>query len=243
MANETKNKANPATTAAARNDVRQIDLVRLATELLKKWWLILCISLIGAVGMGAYTVFLVTPMYQSQAMIFVLSSTTSITSLADIQVGSTLTSDFVVIAKSKPVLDTVIETVKEDTGVTLTRSQVSGALSVTNDSDTRILTITATWEDPEIACAIANAAREATAQAIADIMISDLPTTVEYAEVSDTPVSPSLTRNVMMGFLAGFVLICAILSIGIIMNDNICTEEDLEKYFGVPTLVSIPERK
>ncbi|MCD8119509.1 MAG: Wzz/FepE/Etk N-terminal domain-containing protein [Lachnospiraceae bacterium] len=243
MANETKNKTAGNTATVNRNDVTQIDLVRLARELLKKWWLILFVSLVGAVGMGAYTVFLVTPMYQSQAMIFVLSSTTSITSLADLQVGTTLTADFVVIAKSKPVLDSVVETVEEETGTTLTRSQVSGMLSVTNDEDTRILTITATGSDPEIACAVANAAREAIAEAIADIMVSDLPTTVEYAEVSSSPVSPNLTRNVMMGFLGGFVLICAILAIGIIMNDNICTEEDLEKYFGVPTLVSIPERK
>ncbi len=225
------------------NNVVEIDLVYLLNRMLKRWWLILLVSLLTATAAGAYTVTLVTPMYESQAMIFVLSSTTSITSLTDIQIGTTLTSDFVVIATSKPVLDAVIEDVKTNMGVTLTRDEVSSMVSVTNNSDTRILTFTATADDPTVACEVARAIANQTAEAIAEIMVSDLPTTVEDAEVSTEPVSPSLTKNVLMGFLAGFVVICCILAFRIIMNDNIRSEEDLEKYFGVSTLVSIPKRK
>ena len=43
-----------------------------------------------------------------------------------------------------------------------------------------------------------------------------------------------------MGFLAGALFVCAILVIQFLMNDNIQSEEDIEKYLGLTTLVAIP---
>lgn len=79
----------------------------------KKWWLIVICALIGAgLALGS-TILLITPKYQSSAMLYILNKTTSVTSLADIQIGSALTADFEVIATSKPVIDGAIETLKK----------------------------------------------------------------------------------------------------------------------------------
>ena len=96
------------------DDEIEIDLGALFQCLLKKWWLIVICALIGAgLALGS-TILLITPKYQSSAMLYILNKTTSVTSLADIQIGSALTADFEVIATSKPVIDGAIETLKKE---------------------------------------------------------------------------------------------------------------------------------
>ena len=208
------------------DDEIEIDLGALFQCLLKKWWLIVICALIGAgLALGS-TILLITPKYQSSAMLYILNKTTSVTSLADIQIGSALTADFEVIATSKPVIDGAIE-----------------MLSITNKEDTRILVITATSENPQDASIVANAVAKNTATKMGEIMKSDPPTTVENAETPQDPISPSLKKNTILGFLAGAVLVCAILVIQFLLNDNIKTEDDIEKYLGLSTLVAIPKEK
>lgn len=222
------------------NEEMEIDLVELVMVLLHKWWLILIVALAGfAIAVG-YTKFAVTPMYESTAMLYVLPNTTSVTSVADLQIGSAITGDFEVIATSKPVIDKAIQAIKKDEGKKFTRSKIQGMISVENKEDTRILILKAKSADPKDACMVANAMSEATAERMAEITKKDPPTTVEMAEVSKSPVSPSLTKNAILGFLLGAVLVCGILVVRFLLNDNIKTEEDVEKYLGVTTLVSIP---
>lgn len=222
------------------NEEMEIDLVELVMVLLHKWWLILIVALAGfAIAVG-YTKFAVTPMYESTAMLYVLPNTTSVTSVADLQIGSAITGDFEVIATSKPVIDKAIQAIQKDEGKKFTRSKIQGMISVENKEDTRILVLKAKSADPKDACMVANAMLEATAERMAEITKKDPPTTVEMAEVSKSPVSPSLTKNAILGFLLGAVLVCGILVVRFLLNDNIKTEEDVEKYLGVTTLVSIP---
>ena len=145
-------------------DEDTIDLLELARVLLKKWWLIL----LSAVFCGALallvTITMINPQYQSNAMLYILSKTTTVTSLADLQLGSELTADFEVIAKSKPVLDNAIEKLKTESDKTFTRDDLNQMLSVSNKSDTRILVISATSTDPTDASLVANAVADATAE-------------------------------------------------------------------------------
>ena len=225
------------------DDEIEIDLGALFQCLLKKWWLIVICALIGAgLALGS-TILLITPKYQSSAMLYILNKTTSVTSLADIQIGSALTADFEVIATSKPVIDGAIETLKKEEGKTFTREQISKMLSITNKEDTRILVITATSENPQDASIVANAVAKNKATKMGEIMKSDPPTTVENAETPQDSISPSLKKNTILGFLAGAVLVCAILVIQFLLNDNIKTEDDIEKYLGLSTLVAIPKEK
>lgn len=217
----------------------QIDLLDLFFYLLKKWKTLLLGLIIGGVLAGGYS-FLKTPMYQSSSMLYILSKTTSITSVADLQIGSELTADFTVIATSKPVIDKAIDKVEDESGITLTREQVQNMLTVTNQADTRILEISAVSDDPQLACDVANAVTEATASQMASIMKSDPPTTVEEAEVSSVPLDNGLKKNTAIGLLAGLIIVGIFWTIPYLLDDTIKTREDVEKYLGMSVLASIP---
>lgn len=222
-----------------RNEEMEIDLLELFFYLLRRWKQLLLGIIAGVFIAGAYT-YLQTPVYQSEAMLYILSKTTSITSVTDLQLGNELSADFVVIATSKPVLDTAIETVEDNVGVTLTREEVKSMISVANKEDTRCLVISATSEDPELACELANAVTDATASQMASIMKSDPPTTVERAEVETEPVDNGLTKNVGMGGIIGFLIVAIICIIPFLTNDRIKTPEEVEKYLETSVLGTIP---
>lgn len=222
------------------DDAIEVDSIDLMNYLLRKWRLILIGGIIGAVVMIFVTKGLMTPMYQSSSLLYILNKTTTVTTMADIQIGSALTKDFQTIATSKPVIDTVIQKLQQEEGITLTRKEIRDVLTVTNIDDTRILKISVEHEDPKMACLIANAMAEATSSQMAIIMKSDPPTIAERAEVSVNPVSPSLVKNVVAGVFGAVFLVCVVLTIIYMRNDNIKTEEDIEKYLGVPTIATIP---
>ena len=222
------------------NDVIEVDVLDLLNHLLKKWWALLISGIIGALVMILVTVGLMTPMYQSTSMLYILNKTTTVTTMADIQIGSALTLDFQTIATSKPVIDTVIQELKQREGITLTRKEIRDSLKVTNIDNTRLLKISVEHEDPKMACLIANAMADATSSQMALIMKSDPPTIAERAEVSANPVSPSIAKNAILGAVGAVLLIGIIYAIIFIKNDHIKTEEDIDKYLGVPTIATIP---
>lgn len=91
-----------------RDDEIEIDLGTLLFELLGHWKMI-CLSAIltGLIGL-VLSLFVITPQYESTSELYVLSKSTSITSLADIQMGTNLTNDYMVVVKGRPVLEQVI---------------------------------------------------------------------------------------------------------------------------------------
>ena len=223
-----------------RDEETEIDLREIFLLLLRKWWIIAIGAFLGAALAFGISKFFMTKTYTSSAKLFVLNKTTSVTSLADIQIGSALSNDFMIITKSNPVIDSAIDIIKEETGKVYTRNQIKSALNVTNQNNTRIITITVTNTDPEMASVIANAVSSCAANRMGSVMGGDPPTKGEDAEPANYPSGPHTKRNTIIGFLLGFILVSAVVIVHHMLNDNIKTEEDVERYLGVPTLAVLP---
>ena len=130
------------------NDEVEIDLVDLAYSLLDKWHYLLLCLLIGAVILNAYSFFFIAPTYEATSKLYVVSaSDDSVVSLSDLNLGTSLTADYEQLMLSYPVLNRVIDKLGLDT----TSDQLKKSFSLNNPSDTRILEITATSTDPQMA--------------------------------------------------------------------------------------------
>ena len=220
----------------------EIDLLSLFFYLIQKWKILLLGAIIGGILAEGMTL-LKTPMYQSTSTLYMLSKTTSITSMADLQLGSELSSDFTIIASSKPVVDAAVESLKEDKNITLTRGQIQNMLSVANKEDTRMLSITVTSDDPELSYEVADAVTTAAVAQMAAITQTDPPTIVEHPEVASDAMDNGMRKNLAVGILAGLVLVAAIYVILYMMNDRIQTEEDIQTYLDATLLGVIPVDK
>ena len=218
------------------NDEIEIDLKEIFFLLLNRIWIIVATTVVFGVVAAVFTKAFITPVYSSQSMIYILTKTTSLTSLADIQLGSQLTADYEVLIKSRPVLEKVIENLK----LNLRYDELGEKIVVTNDSDTRVLTITVNDPDKNLAKEIVDELTDVGCARIAEIMGTDPPNIVDYGHVAEVKTSPSTTKNTLVGAFAGFALSVVIIIIIFLMNDAIKTAEDVERYLGINTLGTIP---
>ena len=90
------------------DDEMVIDLWELLLALRKRLLTIIAVALLGGCLGCAYTLFLASPVYTSTSSLLVLTKETTLSSLADLQIGSQLTNDYRVLATSSPVLEKVI---------------------------------------------------------------------------------------------------------------------------------------
>ncbi len=218
------------------NDEMEIDLAELFFVLLGRWKRIVLAAILAGAAVFACCRFLVTPQYESTAKLYVLSKSTSLTSLADVQLGTSLTQDYMEVVNSRPVLEEVIDKLELDD----TYGELRDRLTVENKADTRILAITVRDPDPEKAKEIVDEVAEASADFIADKMDQDAPNVFEDGYVNRQAVSPATLKDTAVGGLVGAVLAAALVAILHLMNDTIMTSDDVEKYLGMNTLASIP---
>lgn len=218
------------------NDEIEIDLLELAGVLIRKLKLLVLCTVLTAAVAAAATFFLITPQYTASSMIYILTKTTSVTSLADIQMGTALTTDFSMLVTSRPTLEAVIE----DLGLDYTPNELKEMITVTNPADTRYLQIDVESPDPQEAADISNALSDATADRVEKIMNTDKPTTVEDAIVPKEPSSPNLMKNTLVGAILGFIAAAAFVVITYLLDDTIKDEDDVVKYLNLNTLAALP---
>lgn len=221
------------------NDEIEIDLLELLGEFRRKIWLILGIIALFGGAAGAFSAFILTPQYRSTAMVYILSKETTLTSLADLQIGSQLTKDYKIIVTSRRVLNQVIEDMELD----LTYKELVEKVTIDNPQDTRILSISVEDPDPNMAKLIADKIATTSSDYIGDIMEMVPPKLIEEGEVPILRYSPSNVKNALIGAVLGMVLVCGLITIQVVMNDTIRTEEDVTKYLGLSVLASVPERE
>lgn len=217
----------------------ELDLTRLFFALIKRIWLILIIAVVSACGAATYTHFRIEPTYTSTSSMVVLTKETTLTSLADLQLGSQLTKDYTVLITSRPVLETVIDNL----GIEMSYKTLKQQIAIQNPEDTRILYISVTTNDARQAKAIVDELASVSALFIGDTLEITPPKIIEEGEVAAVKTGPNLTKNTILGFLGGMVLICAVIIILELLNDSIRSEEDVEKYLGLPVLAVVPNKE
>ncbi|MEF9940375.1 MAG: Wzz/FepE/Etk N-terminal domain-containing protein [Lachnospiraceae bacterium] len=221
------------------DDGIEIDLRELLFALRKRWWMILAAFVIGAGSVGAYSMFITVPQYRSQSTMYILTKETTLTSLADLQIGAQLTQDYKILITSRPVLQGVIKHLNLDTNY----KQLRNKITVENPKDTRILSLTVQDSDPYVAKAIVDDIAITAADYIGEIMEMVPPKIIEDGEVAQTKSSPSVSKNAAIGGLLGVILLCGLITFGVVMNDTIKSEEDINKYLNLPVLAVLPKKK
>ena len=224
------------------NQAVEIDVFATLKVLWKRKFSIILVALVFAIAAFGYSAFLAKKEYQSTSRIYVVSrqnqDNNALTN-SDLQAGSYLVKDYREIILSQNVLTQAIEELKLD----MTPAELSKKISVSVPTDTRILSITAKDGDPKEAARIANGLRNVAAEKIISVTkVSDV-TTLDEAEVPQSPSSPNIRRNVLLGFVAGAGLIVVLLVVVEVLDDRVKRPEDVEELMGLPLLGVVPDIK
>lgn len=223
-----------------RSEEIEIDLLELFAYYLANIKVIIIGFLAGALLAGLITHFAITPMYTATSKMYMVSSSSqSVIDLTDLNIGQSISEDYVELLKTRPIVEGVIE----DLGLDYTYNQLLGMMSLSIINNTRIIKIDVTSADNKEAMNIANALAEKGVTELPKVMETPEPHIAEYAIVPVNKSSPSLTKNTMIGALLAMLLVLAIFTIQYLLDDTFKTAEQIEHEFGVMPLTVIPEGK
>ena len=232
-----ENKNQSAVVETAGSDDTEIDLVELFYVFLNRIWLLVICMAIGGAAAFAWTACFIKPVYKTSAEIYVVSASNNpVVNLTDLQIGNTVKTDYMELMLSRPVLEKVIESLN----VNKTVSQIRSMVSITNKTDTRILQITATSTDPQLATDVANELATQSILLLPEIMENEPPNLVSTALFPTAPAGPSIVKNTLLGAILGFVLCGAVLVVIFLSDRSFKGADDMQKYFGMMPLAVVP---
>lgn len=220
-------------------DEIEISLSELFFVLWHRLGVIIMTGLVTGIIAAFISSYLLTPTYTSTSQLYILnkSSTSGFSlSLSDLQMGTQLTKDYMVLVKSRPVTEAVIKNL----GLDMEHEDLVDIITITNPSDTRILKISVEYKDAYIAKEIVDEIAEVSANQISAIMDIDKPNVVESGVVATNKTSPRTLFNVVIAVILGSVAMAGIIIVRYLMDDTIKSEGDIEKYLGLNTIGLIP---
>ncbi len=184
----------------------------------------------------------ITPLYQSEAEIFV-STPASNLDITDLATGSSFSQQrvksYAQIISSPITLEPVVDRLN----LKLTPEQLGGQITASAPLDTVLITLTVTDTNSQLAAKIANAVAEQFGITVSDLELHgigiDSPvkvSLVKSAIPSENPISPNKKVNYLIGLVMGFALGVGIAYLRRVADNTVKNEDDLQ---GLPLLAAI----
>ena len=224
--------------AALERKKYDITIGELVTAVLNKLWVLILAALIGAMGAYFLTIEFTTPVYRSTARVYIINRQSSIaTSMNDLNSAVSIKDDFRVLIRSNDIYRQVLTQIGENPR---NYRSLASKLSLDNNSS-RFVDITITDTDPLRAKMLADAFANVSRVRAKEVMGVEDITIEEYGEIPTSPSDPNMTSNIMLGILIGLVISAGAIVLLYMFNDNIRSEEDIEKMTGLCVLGNIPD--
>lgn len=223
-------------------DTIEIDLLALARAVWKRVWLVIAAVLVCGAAAFSYAKFLITPLYEAKALMYVNNSSISVGSASfsissgELSAAQSLVKTYIVIMQSRQTLNAVIE----QADLPYTYEELLPMVTAAPVNDTEIFEITVTDADPQEAELIANTIADVLPDKISDIVEGSSVRVVDYAVVPVFPVSPSVTKYAMIGVLLGGVLSVGVIVLMELLNESIRSEDYLIQTYDLPILAVVP---
>ena len=225
-----------------RDDEVVIDLIPLLKALKKKLPLIIAVSLIGAAIAACISMFVITPMYRTDFRVYVNNKADndyqeSLTS-ADVSAARSLASTYAEIIESR----TVLQEAANNCGLGSLdyEKQLLKLVSAEPSTTTELITVYVKGTSPMNALYLAQAVSMSAQARISNIIEGSSMVIVDEPYTPTAKFSPSNSKNTIIGFLIGAVLICGIIAIKEITDTRVKNEESLEERFSIPVLGTVP---
>ncbi len=227
----------------SEQDLFVIDLKHLFKVLWQKIWVIILTAVIGAVAGFGISNFVIAPKYSASIMLYVNNSSISLSSASfsisasEISAAQSLVKTYMVILNNRTTLETVIDKV----GLDYTYEDLSEMITSESVSDTEIMRVTVTSENPYEASKIANCIAVVLPVRIAEIIKGSSMEVVDAAVPDLQKVSPSVMMYTAVGMILALMLCCGTICLKAILDDTIHDEDYVIGTYNYPMLAVIPD--
>lgn len=218
--------------------MEEIDL----KELLNMFWgkkIVIILIVILFIGIGFfYTKFMVKPDYKSTATLVLTKNTTDNATItqSEVTLNQKLVATYTHLVKSNNVLRQVIANLNSD----ISEDTLRDCVTVTLVTNTQLIEISVTNENPEMAKSYANEITKVFMTEVKEIYKMDNISILDEAKVPSVPYNINHLKNIMIFAFIGLVLAVGYVFIASLFDTTIKTAEEAEKRLGLTVLASIP---
>ena len=223
--------------------MEEINLKELFEYFVSKLPIIVIAALLTTLVGIAYGLWFQKPMYNSYTTIVLTrtdnnSTTTDGTGItqSDILLNQNLVSTYREIIKSKRILNQVINNLD----LNISTDELEKNIRVTSEKDTEVIKISVNSSNPTDAKDIANEIERVFSNEIISIYNIKNITIIDYAEEDTTPYNINVPKQIILAFLIGFILACAVIFVTFYFDTTIKSSEEIENKLGLPVLGVVP---
>lgn len=210
-------------------------LLELIHLLRKHLRLVVALPLACALAMGVYSVFFMKNTYTASTSMYVLAQSESSNSnlSTDLNASQMISNDVSTLLTSDRVLN--------QTAAQLGLEDLDGYdIAVSSETTSRVVGLSVTGADPQVAADIANAMVETVSEVAIEVMEVKSVNAIDQAAAPTAPSGPNRTLYVAVALMAGFFMAVAIVVIADMLNTKVRSEEEVEELLGIPVVGRIP---
>lgn len=206
-------------------------------KIIRKRLLLIIILTIITVGITAgISLYVLTPIYKAQTQILVNqnNNTNEAYSWSQMETDLQLINTYNVIITSPVILIPVIEKL----GLDVTPETLMNQISVSNESDSKIVNITVVDSKPSQAVEISNTVADVFKEKIPQLMSVDNINILSSAKLSEnpSPIKPNKIRNIAIAVVIGLVLGIGLAFLLELLDTTIKSEKDIEDLLDLPIM-------
>ncbi len=219
-----------------------IELRDLYFMIMRRIWMIVTVTILSLIVSGVVSVYFITPEYETFTTLMLGKPAdydeNSQYSYQDVLTNQKLIGTYAEIAKSKVVMNEVIDGLKLDK----TTEQLRQMMNVTLLNNTEVIKITVKSVDPAEAQWIADEIAAVFMNNVSRIMQINNVQIIDKAALPTNPVSPRITLNIAIAGALGLMASVFIALLIEAMDQTIKVPEDIERILELPVIGMIPEQ-
>ncbi|NRY62041.1 YveK family protein [Clostridium beijerinckii] len=209
--------------------------------LLKRWKMILSITLLATLTAGIISFFVIAPKYEASTKVFIGKEKTDSKDQnynnSDIQMYQQLLKTYAEVIKTNALVEKAINAENFD----LNPKDVLGGLTVTPAANTQILEITYISKDRNLSKEVLDSITNQFIKTSTELIPNGNVKIVEPAELPESPASPNKKLNIAIAFLLGLMISVGLAFLLEFLDSTFKSKEQLEQILGVPVIGAIPE--
>ncbi|MEK4228832.1 YveK family protein [Solibacillus sp. FSL H8-0538] len=211
-------------------------LQEIAKIIRKRFLLIISLTVISVGIAAGLSFYVLTPIYQAQTQILVNqnSNSTEAYSWEKTEIDFQLISTYNIIMTSSGILSKVIEKLEMNT----TPESLSKQITVSNESNSKVVNIRVEDENPLRAVEISNTVAEVFKEEIPKLMSVDNINILSAAKLSEnpSPVKPKKLLNMAIAAVVGLMIGVGLAFLLEMLDTTIKNEKDIEEVLELPVM-------
>jgi len=222
--------------------IRELTIDKIIEVFLKKWYMIVIISVLAALVTYLYSYYFIDFKYTSNGKMIVINSQdeTKEISKTDLDASARLVETYRILLTSTKFCEKIAADINKEFNEDYSPSQIKNMLSLSSVNDTEVMSVQVTSKDKKLSQKIAQEVLDNAQEEIKTISEAYHVKIIDTASYPSSRSYPNITFNTVIGFLLGAVFSIVCILLRTMFDNKLKDEEELKLIYNIPSLGAIP---